>query len=110
MPDLPARPDLEQLHHQAKDLLRAAKSGDRSAIERIERVSDRVALSSAQLAIAREYEFESWPKLKHEVERREILDSGDRARLSALLAENPGLATAPMEHWCDHPKGASPLG
>ena len=28
MPDLPARPDLTQLRHQAKDLLRAAKAGD----------------------------------------------------------------------------------
>jgi hypothetical protein len=58
MPDLPARPDLEQLHHQAKDLLRAAKSGDEGAIARIGEVSDRIALSSAQLALAREYGLE----------------------------------------------------
>jgi hypothetical protein len=28
MTDLPARPDLDQLRHQAKDLLRAAQAGD----------------------------------------------------------------------------------
>ena len=31
---------------------------------RIQAVSDPVILASAQLAIAREYGFESWPKLK----------------------------------------------
>jgi ankyrin repeat protein len=110
MPDLPARPDLGQLRNQAKDLLRAAKSGDREALERIQAVSDRIALSSAQLALAREYGFASWPKLKLEVERRELLDNRDLARLTALLADDPTLATSSMEHWCDHPLGASPLG
>ena len=41
---------------------------------------------------------------------REILDAGDAARLAELLAEEPGLATARMEHSCDHPGGSSPLG
>ena len=41
---------------------------------------------------------------------REILDSGDTARLAELLAAEPKLATARMEHFCDHRKGASPLG
>lgn len=110
MADLPARPDLGQLHHQAKDLLRAANGGDRTALERIEAVSGRLALSSAQLALAREYGFASWPRLTREVERRQVLDERDMTRLATLLAEEPELATSPMEHWCDHPKGASPLG
>jgi len=42
--------------------------------------------------------------------RRTVLDSGDPARLRALLGEEPGLAVQAMEHWHDHPKGASPLG
>jgi hypothetical protein len=110
MPDLPSRPDLEQLRHQAKDLLHAAKRGDDEALKRIGAVSEQVTLASAQLAVARDYGFASWPRLKREVERREILDDRDLGRLSALLAEDPTLATAAMEHWCDHPEGASPLG
>lgn len=36
-------------------------------------VSGRLTLASAELALAREYGFASWPRLKREVERREIL-------------------------------------
>ena len=110
MPDLPARPDLGQLRRQAKELLRAATEGDNEARGRILAVSDQLTLASAQLALAREYGFASWPKLKREVERREILDDRDLDRLTALLSEEPELATAQMEHWRDHPRGASPLG
>jgi len=110
MPDLPARPDLGQLRHQAKDLLRAAQRGDPAAVARIRAVSGRLILSSAQLALAREYGFASWARLKLEVERRDILNSRDRSRLARLLTEHPELATAKMEHWCDHQLGADPLG
>ncbi len=110
MPDLPARPDRGQLRRQAKDLLRAASAGDTEALRRIRAVSDRPVLASAQLAVARAYGFASWPRLRLEVLRREVLNMGDPVRLRALLGEEPGLAVAPMEHWCDHPKGASPLG
>lgn len=109
MPDLPARPDLEQLRHQAKDLLRAANGGDADATARIARVSDRLILASAQLAVARDYGFASWPQLKTEVTRREVLNSCDPERLAALLARDGSLAVTPMEHWCDHPLSASPL-
>lgn len=110
MPDLPARPDLDQLRHQAKDLLHAAQRGDPDAVTRINAVADQIILSTAQLAIAREYGFASWARLKLEVERRDILNGRDLSRLTRLLAEHPELATAAMEHWRDHPKGASPLG
>ncbi len=33
---LPVRPDLDQLKHQAKDLLRAARRGEKSALEEFE--------------------------------------------------------------------------
>lgn len=109
MPYLPARADLDQLRHAAKDLLRAARSGDTAALMRIRAVSDNLILASAQLALAREYGFSSWAKLKIEVERREILTSRDLSRLTPLLAARPDLATAQMEHWTDH-KRAEPLG
>ena len=110
MPELPARPDLEQLRRQAKDLLRAAKDGEAPARARIAAVGETTTLASAQLALAREYGFPSWRRLKSEVERREILDSRDVERLRALLSSDPTLATSSLERWSDHPRGASPLG
>jgi uncharacterized protein len=106
MPKLPIRPDLDQLRHQAKDLLRAARIGDHSAAAR---VGAPPALAGAQLAIARGYGFASWSKLKTEVERREILDSRDAGRLGALIARQPKLATGEMLNWRDHQNGAAPL-
>lgn len=67
---LPARPDLDQLRHQARDLLRAAQAGDPDATERIGAVSDRLILAAAQLVIARDHGFPSWARLKAEVDRR----------------------------------------
>ncbi len=110
MPCLPPHPDLDQLRRQAKDLLRAAQHGDTDAVARVHAVSDHLILDSAQLAVAREYGFASWARLKTEVTRREIFDARDVARLNSLLAEHPELAVEPMLSWCDHPQGASPLG
>ncbi|MDQ2789571.1 MAG: hypothetical protein M3Y73_07645 [Actinomycetota bacterium] len=107
MPDLPSRPDLGQLRRQAKELLRAAQRDDTRAVARLHAVSDHLILSSALLAVAREYGFASWAKLKAEVTRREILDTRDVTRLTALLAQHPELAVQPMLHWCDHPRGAT---
>lgn len=109
MPDLPPRPDLDQLRHQAKDLLRAAKDNNPDAVARIAAVSDRLVLASALLAVAREYGFGSWARLKAEVDRRAILDARDLNRLTALLAEDPAAAAEELRHWCDHPGGAAPL-
>ncbi len=110
MGEFPRRPDLEQLRRRAKDLLRAAKRGDADALAKLHAVSDRVILDSAQLAVAREHGFASWPKLKSEIDRRTIFDSTDVTRLRALLVEHPELAVEEMRNWCDHPRGVSPLG
>jgi len=63
---LPDRPSLEQLRKQAKDLLRAARAGDPAATQRLGTTGDPL-LADAQLAIAREYGFSSWPKLVEHV-------------------------------------------
>lgn len=71
MPDrhFPVRPNLEQLRHQAKDLLRAIRRGDASAVAELrthhpEDVRPEEAkLADAQLAIARSYGLPSWPRL-----------------------------------------------
>jgi uncharacterized protein len=110
MPALPPRPDLDQLRTLAKELVRAAKAGEPPAVERLRAVSAPMRLAGAQLAIAREYGFSSWAPLKRDVERREVLDARDVDRLRAMLAEEPDLSWTTMEHWGDHPKGASPLG
>lgn len=51
-PRLPARPSLEQLRKQAKERLREQRLTDPGA-----------TLAAAQFALAREYGFESWPRL-----------------------------------------------
>jgi uncharacterized glyoxalase superfamily protein PhnB len=53
---LPARPSLEHLRKLAKERLAALRAVDPSA-----------RLADAQFALAREYGFESWPKLVHHV-------------------------------------------
>lgn len=70
MPRLPDRPDLDQLRRQARELLRAAAAGDPAAAARIRAVSERMTLSAAQLALAREYGCRTWAALRAEVERR----------------------------------------
>src|SRR5271154_4527690 len=67
----PARPSLTQLRKQAKDLLRASRAGDAAASARIHLWKPEVAtptLADAQFVLAREYGFDSWPKLVHHVE------------------------------------------
>jgi ankyrin repeat protein len=104
MPTLPAHPNLDHLRHQAKDLLHAAKAGDAEALARIQRVSDRLTLATAQLALAREYGFAGWVKLKEEVEARtldlaekvvafcEASIDGNTRRAARLRAETPAIA------------------
>jgi hypothetical protein len=70
MPDLPERADIDQLRRQARELLRAAVAGEPEALARLRAVSERPTLAAAQLAIARELGFRSWPALRSEVESR----------------------------------------
>ena len=67
-PSLPVAASIEQLRNQAKDLLRAVRAGDLAAAERVRAVhpdaGEPVKLSDAQLVIARELGFPSWPRLK----------------------------------------------
>ena len=68
---LPARPSLEQLRKQAKDVLRLFASGDSTAAQRFRNVLAKAtdaSLGTAQFVVAREYGFESWPKLVAHVE------------------------------------------
>lgn len=104
MATLPARPSMDHLRRQARDLLRAARSGDAAAIGRIGAFSPDLTLAAAQLAIAREYGFASWPRLNAEVTARtadlarqaeafcqaSVRDGSGRA--ARMLAASPELA------------------
>jgi ankyrin repeat protein len=73
---LPARLDLEQQKTQAKELLRAFRSADPEAVERIRAVlpdKQRLTLADAQFVLAREYGFTSWAELR----RRAAADAAD---------------------------------
>lgn len=109
MPELPPEPDIDQLRHLAKDLFRAAQRGEPNALARVRAVSAGVTLTVAQLTVAREYGFASWPKLAREVVRREALDGRDVDLLKSLFTRDAALATEAMEHWADHPLATSPL-
>ena len=70
-PRLPARPSLEQLRKQAKELLQAIRAGDPSAKQRLRTLKPDVSapiLADAQYILAREHGFESWPKLVHHIQ------------------------------------------
>jgi hypothetical protein len=97
MPELPGRPDLDQLRRQARELLRAAANGEPQAVRRLRAVSGRTKLSAAQLAIAREYGFPSWPALKAEVEGRR--SAGLSAGLSLPGSDQRGVSSGLDERW-----------
>ena len=91
--------NLEQQRKLAKDLLRAARDGDPAALARIRAVrSDAAApprslkLADAQLAVAREGGFESWPKLVADLHARDVrafcdaVGGGDIPGTQRLLA------------------------
>jgi hypothetical protein len=66
---VPVRPNLDQLRHQAKDLLRAVRRGEPEAVAEFSRnhpgpiPPSRAKLADAQLALARAYGVASWPRL-----------------------------------------------
>jgi hypothetical protein len=74
MPDsrLPARPSLEQLRKQAKDLLKEIRAGESAALERLRstigRIPDSPTLGDAQFVLAREYGFDHWSALVRHVD------------------------------------------
>jgi ankyrin repeat protein len=83
---LPERPDLDQLRRQAKELRDAVRRGDAAAVKRFGRyrpaaVKGVASLASAQLVIARELGFASWPRLKAAIDAVAIdavaTDTGD---------------------------------
>jgi hypothetical protein len=106
---LPIRPNLAQLKHQAKDLLRAPRAGDPSAIAELEQYHPKkpdpasVKLADAQLVLARSYEAPSWPRLVQACELIDAIWRDDVAAVRALIVRNPQLlrqhATVRNSNW-----------
>ena len=124
---LPSNPNLDHLKYQAKDLIKEHTAHTAGVAQRIREFHPRfgratdaeifdtqLSLSDAQLAIAREYGFPSWARLKEHIEKPalsdqlnlphheriedatfrravELLDAGDVAGLRAHLNQHPNL-------------------
>lgn len=76
----PVRPDLLQLKHQAKDLLRAMRQRDPDA-----------KLSGAQLALARSYGLPSWPRLVLACRMTDAIWRDDVDAVRELVLKHPRL-------------------
>jgi hypothetical protein len=92
---LPVRPNLEQLKHQAKDLLRAIRNGDADAIADLrESRSDIVTpsdakLADAQLALARSYGASSWTRLVLSCTLVDAIWEDDLETAHRIILQNP---------------------
>ena len=99
--------NLEYYRKQAKALLKSARAGDAAAVGRLPlRPNDlKTALHDAQLAIAREQGFPSWPRFKAFIEESQLnfqelvaafIDAAtsDFKRAETLLAANPKIEGA----------------
>src|SRR4030095_12083325 len=121
---LPVRPDLDQYKKQAKELLKGGRAGEAGALRRFaahhprfaktspdSQTGETLALADAQLVIAREHGFESWPKFAQHIEA--LL--GDKspaavwksAEQAVAAADAPALDRLLREHARD-PRGRRP--
>ena len=88
---LPSHPNLEHLKYQAKTLLKTHAARDAATAQRLREFHPRfkraadaaifdaeLSLSDAQLAIAREYGFPSWTRLKSHIEKPTVADDLSR--------------------------------
>jgi ankyrin repeat protein len=123
---LPSNPNLEHLKYQAKDLLKDHAARDPGAAQRLREFHPKFAgvadtevfaaalkLSDAQLTIAREAGFPSWPRLKRRVEKpapADGLDLPHQERIEdpvfrrAVDLIDAGDAVGLREHLRQHPK------
>ena len=94
---LPVRPDLDQLRHQAKDLLRAMRAGDPEALADLAQFHPqppepaRAKLADAQLVLARSYEAPSWPRLVQCCQLIDAIWADDVETVRRLVTEHPEL-------------------
>jgi hypothetical protein len=117
---LPVRPNLDQLKHQAKDLLRQIHSGDPAAIEELnthhpKKVEPANAkLADAQLILARSYQAPSWPRLVLACKLIDAIWRDDVETVRKLVLKHPQLlhehATVRDSNWGPPMSYAANLG
>jgi hypothetical protein len=98
---LPIRPDLEQVRHQAKDLLKAFRRGDAEAAadfaffhpEPEKVTAESAKLADAQLVLARSYEASSWTRLVQGCELIDAIWEDDVDTVRRLVRASPNLLT-----------------
>ena len=94
---LPVRPDLEQLKHQAKDLLAAIRAGEAEALADLaahhpKSIDPAAAkLADAQLVLARSYQASSWNRLVQACRLTDAIWRDDVEGVRALVTTNPKL-------------------
>jgi hypothetical protein len=94
---LPVRPDLDQLKHQAKDLLRAIRGGDPAAIAELREHHpepidpSNAKLADAQLVLARSYQTTSWTRLIQAVQLAAAIWRDDVDAVRDLVTRNSNL-------------------
>jgi hypothetical protein len=95
--DLPVRPDLHQLKIQAKDLLKAIRRGDATALAELEEFHPKkidpvdAKLADAQLVLARAYHASSWARLVIACNIIDAIWNDDVDGLRAILTKHPEL-------------------
>jgi hypothetical protein len=94
---LPVRPDLEQIHRQAKEFLRAIHVDDANAIAALrEHHSESMdpsalKLADAQFVLARTYGASSWTRLVYAVRLAEAIWRDDLEEVRELITQNRAL-------------------
>lgn len=95
--NFPVRPNLEQLKHQAKDLLCAIKQGKPSALAELKKyhpkaiMPENAKLADAQLVLARSYGLPSWPRMATACRMTDAIWRGDIDAVRELVLQDPRL-------------------
>lgn len=94
---VPEFPDLDGIRRQADELLDATQADDSTATpERVAAHSASRDLDDARLAVARHHGYSSWSRLEREVARKNAFHHGDMETLTALVSQDPELASDPV--------------
>jgi hypothetical protein len=94
---LPVRPNLDQLKHQAKDLLRALHASEADALEDWTRFQPKQSdptgakLADAQLVLARSYQAPSWLRLVLACRLIEAIWKDDLESVRTLIERHPNM-------------------